>query len=184
MLAFTRDMTSQLQTLAHFDLGKVGEDFLARAPWIANSLLRGALGVLSPFHRGLGVSLVRWEKRSVTAELSVRRRLRDHNGNLHAGALGLAGETMALLLLLRNIRLTKYAFELKEVSAVYHDSVKRRVSLSCELDADAFVKLRNTLQEKHLATVTLKTQIFDGPQSVAVVRTVWCVRPRKIFSVK
>lgn len=174
-------MASQLQTLAHLDIGKVGEDFLARAPWIANSLLRGALGILSPFHRGLGLKLLHWEKRSVAGELAVRRRLKDHNGNLHASAVSLAGETMALLVLLRNVRITKYSFELKEVSALYYESVKKTVSLSCELDAESFVKLRSTLKEKNLATVTLKTQVFDGPQSVATVKTVWRVCPRKLM---
>ncbi len=171
-------MTDALQTLARFDIGKVGEDFLHRSPWLANSVLRGALGFLSPFHFGLGLSLTRWEKRCVEAELSVRRRLRDHNGNLHASAIALAGESVGLFVLLRNIRLTKYKFQLKEVNTVYLEPAQKKVSLSCSLDPDSFVKLKGNLSEKKSALVTLKADVLEGAQSIASVRTIWNVSAR------
>jgi acyl-coenzyme A thioesterase PaaI-like protein len=171
-------MTANLQTIAHFDLGKVGEDFLSRTPWIINSILRGALGFLSPFHRGLGLNLISWEKRNVEAELSVRRRLRNHNGDLHASAVALAGETTGLFLLLRNIHLTKHKVELKEVNTVYLEPAKTKVRLACELDAESFVRLKNTLSDKKSSLVTLKTDVLEGSKLIAVVRTVWNISAR------
>ncbi len=70
-------MSTQIQQMMTLDFGKVGEDLVSRFPWIANPILKGALGFLSPFHRALGLQLVRWERRSTEGEIKVRRRLRD-----------------------------------------------------------------------------------------------------------
>ncbi|NUM87609.1 MAG: YiiD C-terminal domain-containing protein [Bdellovibrionales bacterium] len=166
------------QQIVSLDIGKVGEDLVSRFPWIANPILKGALGFLSPFHRALGLHLVRWERRMAEGEIRVRRRLRDHNGALHAGAIGLAGETLALLVLLRNVRLTQYAVELKEVSTMYDAPVKSSAALKCELDAESFARIKQALGQKGEALVRLRTDITDGHIAAATVRTVWRVHPR------
>lgn len=171
-------MSTQLQQVMTLDFGKVGEDLVNRFPWIANPILKGALGFLSPFHRALGLNLLRWERRLTEGEIKVRRRLKDHNGALHAGALGLAGETLALFVLLRNVQLTKFAIELKEVSTVYDAPIKESAHLKCELDPEGFVKIKQALADKGEALVKLRTEITDGHIAAATVRSVWRIYPR------
>jgi hypothetical protein len=91
----------------------------------------------------------------------------------------LAGELAALLVLIRNINLLVYRFELKELNVVSDQQAADTIKISCNLDTEAFSRLRINLDTQKQTSVALKSCITNpNGDSVAQVRSVWVVKKR------
>lgn len=171
----------QLQAIALPEWGQLAEEAVRRVPRITSLALRGALFVLAPHQRRLSLKLCVWDKRVCEAEMPVNKRnwlrLGRKTGTTDFAS---AGELVASLVLVRNLNVFKYSFQLKELNVVADREPDSIVHVACELDPQSFTKLRMVLTEKGEATLTLKSTITNtNDVSVAQVRSVWLVKKRR-----
>jgi len=149
-------------------------DALARfSPGIARMVTGRGLGLMSPFNGHLKARLLTWEQDRCVFELKNKRRVRNHLGGVHAGALVTLGESAAGLLLLKNFSFSDYRLILKELKAEYERQGRGRLEATAEFTAARRKKVASALEED-AQFVPMVTEIYreDG-ELVARIKTKW-----------
>ena len=169
----------QLASLPLPDWGQLAEEAVKRLPRASSLVLSGALLMLAPHQRRAGLKLKVWDKRTCEGEMRLTSRWLPWRKASGTTDFALAGELAANLVLIRNLNLLLYRFQLKELNVVSDQDAAETVNVSCTLDPQSFSRLRIGIGEKPETSITLKSDIKNpSGATVAQVRSVWQIQRR------
>lgn len=157
-------------------------EFLSRIeqthPRLGRFLAMQFLGWLSPFNRHLRASLKAWSDTTCVIEVKRRRRVRNHVGSIHAGALFTLGETCAGLVIIRNFPFKNFRPLMSDVRVSYTKQARGTVTGECLIAPEAITAMHQTLQSGEIPTLEAVTNIYNAAREiVATTTTTWQVKP-------
>ncbi len=149
--------------------------------WLAMVLL----GNISPFNAHLKTRLLRWDNRSCLIALRRIRRVRNHVGSIHAGALFTLGETCAGLVIIRNFPFKDYRPLMSDVQVNYAKQARGHVTGECVITDEEIAAARVVMETGEVPTLPLITRIRNADQEeIATVTTTWQVKPWSLVRTK
>lgn len=156
-----------------------------KSPALARIVTMAALGWMSPFNRHLRSTLLAWDGSLCRIQVKRRRRVRNHVGSIHAGALFTLGETCAGLVIIRNFPFSGYRPLMSEVRVTYSKQARGDVIGECRIDPASLQKMLDTLTQGEIPSVEMVTSIMNADDEViAVVTTQWQVKPWQLVKLK
>jgi len=164
----------------NLDVGNIAEKLIRRVPqWVAMPVLSQMLGLATPFNRHLSATISVWERKTCEIKVKVKRKIKNHLGGLHSGAIATIGEMAAGMVLIRNINLSKYRLILKELNTVYVKQIKQNAKAVCYYSEKDLQKKLKILQDKGRVMMRLQTDLYreDG-ELASTIRSYWQVISR------
>lgn len=151
--------------------------FEPRHPRLARFLAMRILGFVSPFNSHLGAEMLEWTDRRCAISLRRRRKVRNHVGSIHAGALFTLGETCAGLVIVRNFPFQRFRPLMSEVRITYSKQARGDVTGTAEMPAEEVDRMLAVIGQGEIPFTELVTHITnrDG-EIVAEVTTLWQVK--------
>ncbi len=150
-------------------------------PKTSKCLTMGFLNKLSPFNNHLGAKLIEWSDNRCLIFVKKRRKVQNHVGSIHAGALFTLGETCAGLVIIRNFPFEKFRPLMSDVKVNYYKQARGDVWGECIAAPGAIEAAHVTFQSAEIPTIEMTTNIsgdVNGErQIIAVVTTIWQVKP-------
>lgn len=156
-----------------------------KSPKLARCVAMCALSWMSPFNRHLKARLIEWTNEKTVISVKRIRRVRNHVGSIHAGALFTLGETCAGLVIIRNFPFGKYRPLMSDVKVNYSKQARGDVVGECVLSAADLAKMYEALQRDEIPSLEMTTNIMnDQNEIIAVVTTQWQVKPWQLVKLK
>lgn len=143
------------------------------------------LGILSPFNRHLRAQLLEWSDEQCVVGVKRRRRVRNHVGGIHAGALFTLGETCAGLVIIRNFPFKNFRPLMSDVHVTYLKQARGDVIGTCVISRETLAGMRAQMEAGEIPTVELITNIANQAGEIIVVATTtWQVKPWELVKTK
>ncbi len=136
------------------------------------------LSFLSPFNAHLKAKMVEWNDNKCAISVKRRRRVRNHVGSIHAGALFTLGETCAGLVIIRNFPFAKFRPLMSDVRVTYSKQARGDVVGRCVIPPETIARMHEEFKKDEIPSVEVATNISNGDgEIIAIVTTVWQVKP-------
>lgn len=148
-----------------------------KSPKLAHAAVMGFLSWLSPFNAHLKARMVEWTDRRSVINLRRIRRVRNHVGSIHAGALFTLGETCAGLVIVRNFPFEKYRPLMSDVKVTYSRQARGDVIGEAEIASEEIRRMLSVIASGEVPFTEVTTTIRNGEGDiVATVVTSWQVK--------
>jgi acyl-coenzyme A thioesterase PaaI-like protein len=155
------------------------------SPRFARMATMCALSLISPFNRHLKARLMEWNDEKAVIQLRRIRRVRNHVGSIHAGALFTLGETCAGLVIIRNFPFKKFRPLMSDVKVTYSKQARGDVTGEAIIPAADIERMHETIRQGEVPSLEVTTNIFnDQREMIAVVTTTWQVKSWQLVKVK
>lgn len=155
------------------------------SPRIARMATMCALSLMSPFNRHLKAQMVEWNDNRTVIKVRRIRRVRNHVGSIHAGALFTLGETCAGLTIVRNFPFARFRPLMSDVSVTYSKQARGDVTGVCDISPADIANMHKTIMAEGVATLRVTTNILNTDNEIiAVVTTVWQVKAWQLVRTK
>lgn len=164
-----------------FDPFKLLRSLEEKHPKTSRCLTMAFLSRLSPFNNHLGAKLLDWTDNHCLIFVKKRRRVQNHVGSIHAGALFTLGETCAGLVIIRNFPFAKFRPLMSDVKVSYSKQARSDVWGECIAVEGSMANAHQIFDKGEIPTIEMTTNIsgmVNGQKEIiAVVTTVWQVKP-------
>lgn len=164
-----------------FDPFKFLKGLEDKHPKTSRCLTMAFLSRLSPFNNHLGAKLLDWTDNRCLIFVKKRRRVQNHVGSIHAGALFTLGETCAGLVIIRNFPFAKFRPLMSDVKVNYSKQARSDVWGECVAADGVMANAHRIFDSGEVPTIEMTTNIsgmVNGQKEIiAVVTTVWQVKP-------
>ncbi len=155
------------------------------SPQLGRSAAMLGLSWMSPFNRHLRARLLDWTPEKAVIAVKRRRRIRNHVGSIHAGALFTLGETCAGLVIIRNFPFGGFRPLMSDVRVTYSKQARGDVIGECSVHPDAIAKMREVIASGEVPSIEMVTNILNTDHEIiAVVTTQWQVKPWQLVKLK
>ncbi len=155
-------------------IARLEEKSPALGRWVAMAFLSN----LSPFNRHLKAKMLEWNDNKCVIEVKRRRRVRNHVGSVHAGALFTLGETCAGLVIIRNFPFGKFRPLMSDVRVTYSKQARGDVVGECVISPPDILRMHEDIARDEVPSIEVVTNIYNSDKEIiAVVTTVWQVKP-------
>ncbi len=160
-----------------FDFVKVVSQIERKSPTISKHLSMGFLSLASPFNSHLKLKMLNWDQRWIQLRLKNHRKVRNHVGSIHAGALFTLGETCAGLLIVRNFSFKEFRPIMSKISAEFFKQAKSTVTGEAVLESMKVNEIKYGLDRGHEQFIDMQTQIKrESGELIALVNTTWQIK--------
>ncbi len=157
---------------------KVLDSLEKYSPALARRLAIKYLDMASPFNGHLKAKLKVWTPKKTLILIEAHRKIKNHLGGVHAGALFTLGETCAGLMLLKSFDLGKYRLILKTVTVDYSKQARGKCHGTCEISSGELKKLQINLKAAEAFLINLETNITsEVGDLLCVAKTQWQIKP-------
>lgn len=148
-----------------------------KSPVLARALTMVFLSWMSPFNAHLGSKLLQWDNNTAVIFVKRRRRVRNHVGSIHAGALFTLGETCAGIVIVRNFPFGQYRPLMSDVRVNYSKQARGDVTGTCTISPDVITRMKAEIAKDEVPFVDMVTEIrnTDG-EVICTVTTTWQVK--------
>ncbi len=148
-----------------------------KSPKLAHAMVMTFLSFLSPFNRHLKAKMIDWTDEKAVIAVKRRRRVRNHVGSIHAGALFTLGETCAGLVIIRNFPFANYRPLMSDVRVTYSKQARGDVVGECVIPAATITRMKAEIDAGDVPLVEVITAISnDQGEVIANVATTWQVK--------
>ena len=155
------------------------------SPRLARLATMCALSLMSPFNRHLKARLLEWTDEKALIEVRRIRRVRNHVGSIHAGALFTLGETCAGLVIIRNFPFKKFRPLMSDVKVTYSKQARGNVTGEAIIPPADIARMHETIKQGEVPSIEVTTNIFnDQKEIIAVVTTLWQVKSWQLVKLK
>lgn len=155
------------------------------SPKLGRTAAMLGLSWMSPFNRHLRAQLLEWTADKVVIAVKRRRRVRNHVGSIHAGALFTLGETCAGLVIIRNFPFGGFRPLMSDVRVTYSKQARGDVTGECHITPDDISRMREVIASGEVPSIEMVTNILNTEREViAVVTTQWQVKPWQLVKLK
>lgn len=156
-----------------------------RSPKLGHWVAMTFLSFLSPFNAHLKAKMLEWNDNLCVIAVKRRRRVRNHVGSIHAGALFTLGETCAGLVIIRNFPFGRFRPLMSDVRVNYSKQARGDVVGSCVIPPETIARMHEDLVNNEIPFVEIVTTIHDEDQLLlATVTTVWQVKRWDLVQLK
>lgn len=157
----------------------------SNSPRLARMATMCALSLMSPFNRHLKARMLEWTDERAVVEVRRIRRVRNHVGSIHAGALFTLGETCAGLVIIRNFPFKHFRPLMSDVKVSYTKQARGDVVGEAIIPPADIARMHQTIMQGEVPTIDVTTNIFnDQKEIVAVVTTAWQVKSWQLVKLK
>lgn len=135
------------------------------------------LSRISPFNDHLKASMLEWTDNVCLIAVKHRRRVRNHVGSVHAGALFTLGETCAGLVIVRNFPFSAYRPLMSEVKVSYSKQAREDVVGRAEISLAEIERILQVIESGNVPFSEVITNILnEQDEIIAVVTTTWQIK--------
>ena len=169
----------------NLDIIKVAEAIEARSPALMRTLGMKYVEFLSPFNRSLKASIKEWTPEKIKVAMKCHRKVQNHVGSIHAGALFTLGEGSAGLLIARNLSFSEFRPLMTEISAQFFKQARGPIYSLCQMSSQLIQKAQGSLERGEFPLLPMETLIFnEKDEKVAAVQTTWQIKPWNMVGVR
>ena len=155
------------------------------SPRLARMATMCALSLMSPFNRHLKAKMLEWTDEKAVIQVRRIRRVRNHVGSIHAGALFTLGETCAGLVIIRNFPFKYFRPLMRDVRVNYSKQARGDVVGGAIIPPVDIARMHETIKQGEIPTIDVTTNIFnDQKEIIAVVTTTWQVKSWQLVKLK
>ena len=161
-----------------FDVFNVVSALEKTSPYLFKKMGSKLLSWISPFNSHLKAQLLEWTPLKASFKIKCHRKVKNHIGGIHAGAIFTLGETCAGFILVRNFSLKKYRPIMSDVSVRYEKQARGATTGTAEVSKADILKIKKGLKDKKPQFIWIETEIKNEKKElIALVKTKWQVKP-------
>ena|ERR1017187_3367258 len=163
--------------MSRFDINETYKILEKISPKMSLTLAAKALGLVSPFNGHLRAKLKEWGHLSTSFEVKNSRRVRNHLGGFHAGALFTLGESCPGFIIIKNFDFKTYRPILVNASIEYFKQVRSKAVGRAETTREKIDVVKTGLETGEPQFLEFETTITNEKNELAsVCRTKWQIK--------
>ena len=160
-----------------FDLFSVLEKAEKKVPLLTNAIGIRILNNMSPFNAHLKAKIIKWTKNETAIEIFCHRKIKNHIGGIHAGALFTLGETCAGLTLIKNFSFKKFRPIMSKVQVDFLKQARNRTIGIAQISERELSRVHEGLQKGLPEIITVESILSNTEgQRLAIVKTEWQIK--------
>ncbi len=163
--------------MTDFDIFSLVDKIEKTSPALSKKIGIGLLNWISPFNSHLRAQVIDWKPMRAALKIKCHRKVKNHIGGIHAGAIFTLGESCAGFVIIKNFSFKEFRPILTDVTVKFDKQAHGPITGVSELS-----KLTVAMVKKGLATgkpqfVDMETKIINEKKEViALVKTKWQIK--------